>query len=62
LSIIESPSTLPRCRICGGQTDLIGTVHGTYSDRDYSLRRCRTCRFAFVANPWTDFGSIYDDR
>jgi len=37
-------------------------VHGTYSDRDFELRRCDVCRFAFIANPWTDFGQIYDER
>jgi SAM-dependent methyltransferase len=26
------------------------------------MRRCRQCRFAYVADPWTDFGRIYDDR
>jgi SAM-dependent methyltransferase len=26
------------------------------------LRRCEACRYAFVADPWTDFARIYDDR
>jgi 2-polyprenyl-3-methyl-5-hydroxy-6-metoxy-1,4-benzoquinol methylase len=25
------------------------------------LRRCTSCRFAFVANPWTDFEAIYSE-
>jgi 2-polyprenyl-3-methyl-5-hydroxy-6-metoxy-1,4-benzoquinol methylase len=37
-------------------------VHGTYSRRDYELRRCDVCHFAFIADPWTDFARIYDDR
>ena len=37
-------------------------VHGKYSQRDYELRRCDVCRFAFIADPWTDFERIYDDR
>jgi SAM-dependent methyltransferase len=37
-------------------------VHGSYSGRDYELRRCEHCRFAFVADPWTDFARIYDER
>ncbi len=37
-------------------------MHGTYSDRDYQLRRCGVCHFAFIADPLTDFGQIYDDR
>jgi 2-polyprenyl-3-methyl-5-hydroxy-6-metoxy-1,4-benzoquinol methylase len=37
-------------------------VHGSYSGHDYELRRCVDCRFAFIANPWTDFARIYDER
>jgi 2-polyprenyl-3-methyl-5-hydroxy-6-metoxy-1,4-benzoquinol methylase len=37
-------------------------VHGKYSARDYELRRCEVCHFAFIADPWTDFERIYDDR
>jgi SAM-dependent methyltransferase len=49
------------CRICGGRTAELGAVHGAYSARDYHLWRCQTCRYAFVADPWTDFARIYDD-
>jgi SAM-dependent methyltransferase len=52
----------PSCRICGARTQRLGDVRGRYSQRDYELRRCDTCRFAFIANPWTDFARIYDDR
>jgi SAM-dependent methyltransferase len=38
----------------------VGTVHGRYSDRDYRLARCPNCRFAFVVDPWLDYGAIYD--
>ncbi len=37
-------------------------MHGGYSGRDYELRRCDVCGFAFVADPWTDFERIYDAR
>jgi SAM-dependent methyltransferase len=37
-------------------------VPGSYSGRDYELRRCRDCRYAFIADPWTAFDEIYDDR
>jgi SAM-dependent methyltransferase len=40
----------------------IGIVRGAYSQRNYELRRCEACGFAFIANPWTDFEQIYDDR
>jgi SAM-dependent methyltransferase len=49
------------CRICGAATEHLGAVHGSYSDRDYHLRRCGRCRYAYVADPWTDFAAIYDD-
>jgi len=50
------------CDICGAGTNRLGSVHGAYSDRDYELRRCERCRFAFIADPWTEFERIYDDR
>jgi 2-polyprenyl-3-methyl-5-hydroxy-6-metoxy-1,4-benzoquinol methylase len=37
-------------------------VFGRYSKRDYHLRRCRRCRFAFIVDPWTEFTRIYDER
>jgi 2-polyprenyl-3-methyl-5-hydroxy-6-metoxy-1,4-benzoquinol methylase len=39
----------------------LGLVHGSYSHRNYELRRCENCRYAFIADPWTDFARIYDD-
>ena len=59
--MLEDP-TLTACRICGAPSLPLGSVHGDYSNRDYQLRRCTTCRFAFIADPWTDFAQIYDER
>ena len=50
------------CRVCGAATRRVGPVSGKYSARDYELRRCDVCGFAFIADPWTDFERIYDDR
>ena len=50
------------CRICGAGTATIGKVRGGFSQRDFELRRCDRCGFAFIADPWTDFPAIYDDR
>jgi 2-polyprenyl-3-methyl-5-hydroxy-6-metoxy-1,4-benzoquinol methylase len=50
------------CRICGAATHRVGPVYGDYSGRDYELRRCETCHFAFISDPWTDFERIYDER
>ena len=58
----DQHSQAPRCRICGAATRRVGPVHGKYSRRDYELYRCDVCHFAFIADPWTDFKRIYDDR
>ena len=56
------PTALQPCRICGAQATRVGSIHGRYSGRDYSLARCARCGFAFVVDPWTDFSEIYDER
>ncbi len=49
--------------MCGAdRTTALGGVHGAYSGREYRLRRCPDCQFAYIADPWTDFDAIYDDR
>jgi SAM-dependent methyltransferase len=50
------------CHICGGATGELGAVHGAYAQRDFTLRRCTVCRYAYIADPWTDFAQIYDER
>ncbi|MDQ6745798.1 MAG: class I SAM-dependent methyltransferase [Actinomycetota bacterium] len=55
-------SATPRCRVCGEATELLGSRWGAYSRRNYELRRCPTCGFAFIADPWTEFERIYDER
>lgn len=57
----NAPVHRRECPICGSKTDVVATVHGDYSDRDYTLRRCPECRFAFVEDPWIDYSKIYDD-
>jgi SAM-dependent methyltransferase len=50
------------CKVCRSETADAGTVHGTYANRDFSLRRCHHCGFAFVADPWLAYDEIYDER
>ena len=58
--LADSPEA---CRLCRStQSVSLGSVHGVFSDRDYDLRRCNTCGFVFIADPWTDFARIYDER
>lgn len=49
------------CPICTASTTPVGAVTGRWSGRTFHVRRCDACRFAFVADPWTDFAQIYSD-
>jgi SAM-dependent methyltransferase len=49
------------CRVCGGESVGVGEVTSPYSQRHYQLRRCPSCRFAYVANPWLEMDAIYDE-
>jgi SAM-dependent methyltransferase len=49
------------CPICEEASDPVGVVHGSFSDRDYHLRRCPACHFVFLADPWLEFEQIYDE-
>jgi SAM-dependent methyltransferase len=53
---------MPHCRVCGSETTLVASIHGSYSGRDFSLARCAGCGYAFIADPWLDFEQIYDER
>jgi SAM-dependent methyltransferase len=59
--VSQRPTAAASCRICAGSTEPSGTVHGHFSGRDFALRRCSACGFAFVADPWLDFAAIYSD-
>jgi 2-polyprenyl-3-methyl-5-hydroxy-6-metoxy-1,4-benzoquinol methylase len=49
------------CRICQGPTDVMGEKVGLTARRTFVLRRCRSCQFSFVEDPWLDYAAIYDD-
>jgi len=44
-----------------GRTEALGAKRGVRIQRVFHLRRCRSCTFAFVADPWTDYAAVYDD-
>jgi SAM-dependent methyltransferase len=48
------------CRICGRDTSDVDTVYGRFSRRNYRLRRCDSCGYAYIADPWTEYETIYD--
>jgi len=49
------------CPICAGDTLPAGSRIGVRTQRSFALRRCATCGFGFVANPWTEYDLIYDE-
>jgi SAM-dependent methyltransferase len=50
------------CPICNGKKfDDIGVVPGTVIDRQFQLRRCRSCQFVFVSNPSLDYDVLYSE-
>ena len=54
--------TVAACPICSGVVfDDVGIVAGTVNPREYRLRRCRSCQFVFVSNPWLEYGLIYSE-
>jgi SAM-dependent methyltransferase len=59
--VTAAPALVSACRICGSQTSLVGVVRGAHSGRDFKLARCAECGYAFIVDPLTDFGSIYDE-
>ena len=49
------------CRICAADTAPVGTKWGHFRKREFHLRRCPECGYAFVADPWTDYAAIYSE-
>jgi SAM-dependent methyltransferase len=49
------------CKLCGSLTVSVGSKRGKISTRQFHLVRCSQCQFAFVADPWTDYGAIYSE-
>jgi SAM-dependent methyltransferase len=54
----ESANT---CRLCGSGTILLGAKRGWLTQRLFHLHRCPACQFAFVADPWTEYATIYSE-
>jgi 2-polyprenyl-3-methyl-5-hydroxy-6-metoxy-1,4-benzoquinol methylase len=50
------------CRICDRPSEPVGVVFGRYSNRDYHLRRCPSCHFAFIVDPWQRSDRAYDEQ
>jgi SAM-dependent methyltransferase len=54
------PSTSrPLCKICGSETEPAGSKTGTFRRETFVFRRCPSCRFTFITNPWLDYENIY---
>src|SRR5580692_3464431 len=58
----ESVQSVSGCPICGKRDfEDVGVVHGTVIDREFELRRCRSCQFVMVANPSLEFDVLYSE-
>lgn len=56
---IMTPKT---CFICGGwDFNDVGVVAGNVTNRQFQLRRCRSCQFVFVSNPSLDYDFLYSE-
>lgn len=58
----EATETRLSCEICGNErSDPAGTALGRVTGRTFHLRRCPSCRFVFVSDPWLDFAAAYGE-
>lgn len=49
------------CKICGSETNDIGSKRGSFRPELFRFRRCPACGFTFVSNPWTNYEEIYSE-
>jgi SAM-dependent methyltransferase len=55
--------TAGNCKICfSSSLEEIGSKSGVLRGDRFSLLRCSTCGYAFVANPLLDYGAIYSEE
>jgi SAM-dependent methyltransferase len=47
------------CRVCGAETEPLGSAVGRLTGRTFFVRGCPSCGLSFIANPWTDYEVIY---
>jgi SAM-dependent methyltransferase len=58
-AIVEGTPSRKTCPICAANTIERGVITGKFVTRRFSVRTCPKCYFAYVANPWTDYATIY---
>lgn len=58
--MVDDEQTFP-CPVCHSHTVDAGSKRSAWSGQTFSLRRCASCDFAFVANPRVDYEALYDD-
>jgi SAM-dependent methyltransferase len=49
------------CPICQAGAEFVAARDGRVSHRRFDLYRCTGCDFVFVADPWTDYETIYNE-
>jgi SAM-dependent methyltransferase len=50
-----------QCPICDSATLEWTTVRGPVLQRSFQMRRCSSCGFLYIADPWLDFEQIYSE-
>lgn len=47
------------CLICKNTVGFLGEKEGLLDQRHYKYFHCDACRFSFISNPRTDYGTVY---
>lgn len=50
-----------RCLLCGSAVETAFRRYSRLLRRDFTVKRCNACRFAFVDDPCLDYASIYNE-
>lgn len=51
----------PACKLCGSETELIGSKQGKWKTNIFPLCRCPGCGYACIVNPLTDYAAVYSE-
>jgi SAM-dependent methyltransferase len=55
------PAATPvACKVCDGETRVVGLRSSPFSGASFELRQCVSCWYAYVVDPPTDYDALYD--
>ena len=58
--MVDHDATLS-CPVCQSDTVAVGSKQSAWSGQTFALRHCPACSFSFVANPRSDYESLYNE-